>query len=222
MRHWLLLAGAFAVAVVLSKLLVEDVLGLEWTAVMDLLVADPGPASAGLIVLLLSVDIFLPVPSSVIMVLSGFLFGVVKGGMLALVGSLAGNYVGFELTRAFGRRAARWLVGDAQLEDMNRAFSRRGAMAIALSRPLPIVMETLSLVAGLSSMTRSTFLAASLVGTTPIAFVYAYAGVLSLETGTIVPAAVILVAVVTVTWVFVRPRLRARRRPSSSYVASPD
>jgi len=70
-------------------------------------------------------------------------------------------------------------------------------------------METMSLVAGLSGMGRSAFLLASFIGTTPIVLVYAYAGAFSRETGSLVPAAVILTAVSGVAWLWYRSRLAA-------------
>jgi uncharacterized membrane protein YdjX (TVP38/TMEM64 family) len=72
------------------------------------------------------------------------------------------------------------------------------------------VMETASVVAGLSRMPRSTFLLASLVGTAPIAVIYAYAGALSRQTGSLVPAVVILVAVAAASALWFRARLAAR------------
>ena len=62
-------------------------------------------------------------------------------------------------------------------------------------------------VAGLSTMKRSTFLVASLVGTAPIVFVYAYAGAVSRQTNSIVPAVVMLIAVAGFGWVVYRARM---------------
>ena len=84
---------------------------------------------------------------------------------------------------------ARWVKEDARFE---------------LSAP--VVMETMSVVAGLSTMRRATFLAASLAGTAPIVLVYAYAGAMSREVGSLLPAAVILVAVSGAGWLVYRSR----------------
>jgi uncharacterized membrane protein YdjX (TVP38/TMEM64 family) len=87
---------------------------------------------------------------------------------------------------------------------MERAFARHGALAIVASRPLPIVMETLSVAAGLSNMRRSTFLLASIVGTAPVVFLYAYAGAASLSAGTVLPAVLILAAILSGGWAIAR------------------
>ena len=142
------------------------------------------------------------------MVLSGAAFGVFWGGVLSLVGSIGGEWLGFEMVRRYGRRVSAALVGDDELARLESFFDRYGAAAIAMTRPLPIVMETMSVVAGLSRMRRTTFLAASLAGTAPIVFVYAFAGAKSREVGNLVPAVVMLVAVAGLGWLVYRSMSR--------------
>jgi len=204
MKRWLMLAVIVAAAVVTSKLLVEDLLGISLESTAGSWLANPGAGGALLIVVLLASDVFLPIPSSLIMVLSGAAFGVVGGAALALVGSIAGEWLGFELVRRYGRRLSARLIGEEEFVRFNRFFERHGAAAVLVTRPLPIVMETMSIVAGLSTMKRSVFLAASLAGTAPIVLVYAYAGAFSREAGTIVPAVVILAAVMAASWLWYR------------------
>lgn len=57
-------------------------------------------------------------------------------------------------------------------------------------------------------MSRGTFLLASLMGTAPVAAVYAYAGATARETGSLLPAAVFLIAITGVGWVVYRSRIR--------------
>ena len=100
-----------------------------------------------------------------------------------------------------------------------------GAAAIAVTRALPVVMETMSIVAGLSPMRRSTFLIASAIGTAPIVVVYAYAGAKSRETGSLVPAIVILMAVAAAGWIWYRASIGGdgfSRRSELSFSASRD
>jgi uncharacterized membrane protein YdjX (TVP38/TMEM64 family) len=204
MRRWVLLLVLVAGLVVGSKLLIEDVLGVPLEQIASAWLDAAGPGSAAAIVLLLAMDVFLPVPSSLIMVLSGAAFGVVWGALFSLVGSIGGEWLGFELVRRYGRRVSSAMVGDDELARLESFFERYGAAAIAMTRPLPIVMETMSVVAGLSRMSRSTFLAASFAGTAPIVFVYAYAGAKSRDVGTLVPAVVMLVAVAGLGWLIYR------------------
>jgi uncharacterized membrane protein YdjX (TVP38/TMEM64 family) len=77
-------------------------------------------------------------------------------------------------------------------------------------------METMGLVAGLSGMKRGAFLTGSLVGTGPIVLVYAWAGAFSREAGSVVPAAVMVVAVTGAGWLWYRTRLGPGRASSFS------
>jgi uncharacterized membrane protein YdjX (TVP38/TMEM64 family) len=206
MRRWFTLVALVAGAIIGSKLLLENVLGIDLEAMAAAWMADAGTGSAVAVVVLLGIDLFLPVPSSLVMVLSGATFGVVWGSALSLLGSVGGEWIGFELARRYGRGASRWIVDPDEIDMLERQFARHGAAAVAITRALPIVMETMSIVAGLSSMRRSTFLLASIVGTLPVVLIYAYAGAVSRRIGSIVPAVVILIAVAGVAWIWHRAR----------------
>ena len=225
MKRSLVLVLAVASVIVGGKLILENLMGLSIEGAVDAWLNDAGIGSAAIIVGLLAADVLLPVPSSVVMVLSGAAFGVFWGALLALTGSVLGEWLGFEMVRRFGRRASGVIAGDDELSELNDFFERHGAVAVMVTRPLPVVMETMSLVAGLSKMPRRTFLIASLVGTAPIVVIYAYAGAVSRQADSLVPAAVILVAVTGAAWLWWRARRRAlsgpaiattRRSPSSA------
>jgi uncharacterized membrane protein YdjX (TVP38/TMEM64 family) len=187
-----------------SRFFLEVLLALDIEGWVRQGMAEPGAGAAALILVLLSVDLLLPVPSSLVMVLSGVLFGVLGGGLLSLVGSLAGNFIGFELARAYGRTMALRFSGERQVDQMTTLFDRYGLATIVASRPLPILMETLSVVAGLSGLDRRRFLVASLAGTIPTVFAYSWAGAASIGMETVFAGLVVLVAVPAVFWVVFR------------------
>lgn len=206
MKHSILI-GSVVAFLILSKVLIENVLGINLEPLVDAWVVNAGLGSAATIVALLAVDLFLPIPSSVVMVLSGAAFGVLWGTVLSLVGSIGGAWFGFEIARRYGRRALAHLVGDDEIERLGRLFARHGAAAVAVTRGLPIVMETMSVAAGLSLMTRGTFLIMSFLGTAPIAWMYAYAGAVSRQVGSLVPGIAMIVAVGGLAWVVHRARM---------------
>jgi uncharacterized membrane protein YdjX (TVP38/TMEM64 family) len=213
MKRTIALIAIVAAFVVGSKLLIENALGINLEPWARSWMAGAGPAGAATVVGLLAADVFIPIPSSVIMILSGAAFGVWWGSILAFAGSVAGEWLGFELARRFGSAWASRFIGDARdVERMNAMLARHGAVAVAVTRPLPVVMETMSLVAGVSTMKRRTFLAASVVGTAPIVVVYAYAGAMSREMGSLLPAIVMLIAIGGAAMVW----YRASRPPSSA------
>jgi 3-dehydroquinate synthase len=209
MKRSIVLILSVAGAIVATKVLIENVIGVNLEPLVTSWLEQPGMSGAALIVGLLAADVFLPVPSSVIMVLSGAAFGVLWGSVFALTGSVLGEWAGFELVRRYGRRASGKLASEEELEEVNRFFEKHGALAVIVTRPLPVVMETMSLVAGLSRMRRSVFLLASLIGTAPIVVVYAYAGAVSRQVGSALPAIIILIAVAAAGWLWYRSRQSA-------------
>lgn len=207
MKRWIKLAAIVAGVVIASKLLVENVLGYSLGGVVESWVTHAGAGSAVTVITLLAVDLFLPVPSSLVMILSGAAFGVLWGSALSLVGSIGGEWLGFELVRRYGRPFSRRIVTDDEIRALDRVFARHGAAAIAVTRALPVVMETMSVVAGMSRMSRASFLVSSLLGTLPIVVVYAYAGAVSRQTGSLVPAVIILIAMAGGGWIWYRSRI---------------
>ena len=219
MKRWIALVVLVAAVIVASKLLVENVLGIPMEALASRWLNHAGYGTATLIVVLLAADVALPIPSSLVMVLSGAAFGVLWGSVVALVGSIAGEWIGFELVRRYGRGVSRGIVGADEFDRFSAFFERHGTLAVVLTRPLPVVMETMSLVAGLSGMSRAAFLGASLAGTAPIVVIYAYAGAVSRQVDSIVPAVVILVAVAACGYAWYRAKFAAEApgvRPEGS------
>ncbi len=206
---WLL--AAVAGAIIASKLILENVMGINLEAMAERWISSAGTGSAAVLVGLLAADLFLPIPSSLVMVLSGAAFGVAGGSALSLVGSVGGEWLGFELVRRYGVTASRRVVGDDELARMRAMMARHGAAAVVVTRALPVVMETMSVVAGLSAMSRWTFLASSLIGTLPVVVVYAYAGAVSRATSSVVPAVIMLIAVAGAAWVWYRARMAPER-----------
>ena len=191
-----------------GKLLIENVLGLSIEGWLRAELAHAGPGAAAAVIGLLIADIALPVPSSLVMVLSGAAFGTAGGTVVALVGSIGGEWLGFELARRYGRRVTSRLMADADIAELDGLFHAHGALAVMLTRALPVFMETMSLVAGLSAMPRRTFLWASLAGTAPVALAYAYAGAVARESGSLLPAGIFLVAITGLGWIVYRTRVR--------------
>lgn len=132
-----------------------------------------GAATVGLG--LLVSDVLLPVPSNVVMVMHGTLFGVVLGSALSLCGSVAATAFAFWLGRKGSPLLAR-VVSAPEQARAERLFARFGGYAIALSRPLPIVAETVALLAGTTSMRWPVLLAMATLGGLPPAVIYALAG----------------------------------------------
>lgn len=134
-----------------------------------------GLGAATLGVALLVVDVLLPVPSSLVMVAHGALFGVLPGTLLSLFGSTGAAVVGFWI----GRRGGQFLERLVPPEERKRAshlVERWGLLAIVVTRPIPLLAETVAIMAGASPLGWPGTVLAALAGSLPPAFLYALTG----------------------------------------------
>lgn len=134
---------------------------------------------------LLVADLFLPVPGTVVMSALGLIYGWVAGGLVAGLGSVLSGLLAYGLSAKLGRKAARWLAGDAGILEGERLFKGEpGGWIVALSRWMPVLPEVIACLAGISHMPLRRFLPALLIGSLPMGFVFAWIG----ETGEKSPA----------------------------------
>jgi uncharacterized membrane protein YdjX (TVP38/TMEM64 family) len=157
------------------------------------------PAAALIGVALLVVDVFLPVPSTLVMVAHGALFGLAGGALLSMIGSIAAALIGFAVGRA-GNGAVRRIVTPNEHARAGELLRRWGVLAIALTRPVPILAETVAILAGSSPLTwRQTALAAAAGSLVPsLAYAWAGAHASDVASQTLIFAG--LLAVTTVLW----------------------
>lgn len=174
MKRYLLIACAIAVFF-LAVFLAVEALGVP-------ILSDPSPwmrrggvLAATVGVGLLVADVLLPVPSSLVMVAHGALFGVFVGTLLSLAGSLGAGLFGFCLGRRGGRLLER-VMTRVERERADELLRRWGALAIIVTRPVPILAETVAIMAGASSMGVARVALVVLAGSLPPALVYALAG----------------------------------------------
>ena len=194
MKRYLLTVVALIVLFTVLFVIVEG-LGVP-------LLSDPMPwmkhggiLAASIGVGLLIADVVLPVPSSIVMVAHGALFGVWWGTMLSLVGSVGAAVFGFAIGRRGGRLLER-VVTPAERERASSILERWGTLAIIVTRPVPLVAETVAIMAGASSMNWRALIVASIAGSLPPALLYALTGaaVADLQNTALMFGVVLLVA----------------------------
>jgi uncharacterized membrane protein YdjX (TVP38/TMEM64 family) len=140
---------------------------------------------------LLVADVVLPVPSSAVMVAHGALFGVVGGTLLSVGGSMGATLVGFSLGRRGGPLLAR-LVPPEERARADYILSRWGGLALVLTRPVPLLAETVAIMAGASALGWRQAAVAAIVGSLPPALLYALSG----ATATAITSAVVVFGLV--------------------------
>jgi uncharacterized membrane protein YdjX (TVP38/TMEM64 family) len=147
---------------------------------------------------LLTVDVLLPIPSSLVMVTHGALFGLVLGTLISLLGSLCAAAVGYLVGRYFGATFTRWLPGEG--EQAYRLLREWGWLAIALTRPVPLLAETTVVMAGVTRMGWTTLFSASLVGSFPMSLLYAFTGATATRLDNIALAFALVIGVTGFFW----------------------
>jgi uncharacterized membrane protein YdjX (TVP38/TMEM64 family) len=192
-RYWLISAGMLLVF--LAAFVAVEAAGPAPLTDPDTWLKNAGPGTAALSVGLLVGDVFLPVPSSVLMIGNGALFGVVLGTTLSLLGSVGATALGFFL----GRRGApliERLATPAQKARADALLARWGALAIVITRPIPLLAETTAILAGASPLGWGRVLLAALGGAFPSCLLYALTGATSrsFESGALMFAFVLLIA----------------------------
>jgi uncharacterized membrane protein YdjX (TVP38/TMEM64 family) len=172
-RYWTI--AATILALFLTTYLLVEALDVRVLTDPRPSLRDAGWAGAVLGVFLLVADQFLPIPSSLVMVSLGALYGAPTAIVLALAGRVGMMTAGFAVGRAGGPLLERvvsvdeWARADALLR-------RWGALAVLASRPLPLLAETVAIVAGASSLRWSRALLAAALGSLPEAVAYSLAG----------------------------------------------
>jgi uncharacterized membrane protein YdjX (TVP38/TMEM64 family) len=201
-------AAATAFAVLLAGFVLIELLRPQ-------LLTDPspwmdrgGPVAAIVGVALLVADVAVPAPSSVVMVAHGALFGVVGGTLLSLLGGAGATLAAFAIGRR-SRGAVERRVRPDERERVRRGIERRGVLLLVVTRPVPLVAETVALVAGTTPMSWRKALLGGVLGNVVPAFVYAVAGS---HSGSLAEQGLVLVLVLLLSaglWALGRRRANA-------------
>ncbi|MGQ9583728.1 MAG: DedA family protein [Thermoplasmatota archaeon] len=158
---------------------------VEWG--IDLIIGGIDYLGYGGIVLFMALEsACVPIPSEVIMPLSGHLAwrgsmslaGTILAGSLgSMLGSLAAYFIGFKLGRPFLERYGKYMfIRKGDLERAEAWFARYGGKATFISRMLPVIRTFISLPAGIGKMEIKTFTLYSFVGSIPWCAFLAYLG----------------------------------------------
>jgi uncharacterized membrane protein YdjX (TVP38/TMEM64 family) len=170
-----LLLPALLLILVLSALLlpVESIISAiqNWAEVNE--------SSAVLIVaacIALGTLIFLP--TSLITMLAGFLFGLAPGFLVAWIGGMIASVIAFWISRSFARS---WIERKIQRNTIfiaiDRAIQRKGFLVVLLTRLVMVLpYPALNYSHGLTGVSLKDYLAATAIGAIPPVFLFTYLG----------------------------------------------
>lgn len=181
MRPWVVLTVLLLVLILGPFFLFEQ----RMTSVVDRLVVPHAskPAVAAAIVSLLALDVFLPVPSSILSTAAGALLGFAAGLLASTVGMSLGCTLAYGLSRRFGPSLVQRFVTAGELQEVAARFRGSADWAVAMMRPIPVLAEASALFAPVAGMPFPRYLLVTTLANLGISAVYAAAGAHALRIG---------------------------------------
>jgi len=114
--------------------------------------------SVWFIIVILSTDILLPIPSSMISTMGGWKLDPLAASCASLVGMTISAILGYWLARSFGAPLARRLSRDSDLERARRINDRFGPGMLFITRGVPVLAEASVLLTGIHGLSWRRFL----------------------------------------------------------------
>jgi len=136
---------------------------------------------------LLALDVFLPVPSSIVATAAGVLLGLWNGAAVVWAGLMAGCVLGYAVG-VRGSGAARRLVGAESLARAEMLARDYGDLTLVLCRPVPVLAEASVMFAGVMRAPFLRFAWLTATSNLGIALGYAAFGAFSLRLDSFVVA----------------------------------
>lgn len=184
-------------------------------AVESWLHATRDPATIALaVVSLLTVDLLLPIPSSLISTYAGAQLGILPAALASWLGMTLGAAIGFFFARQFGIVAAQRFASQSDLELSRDLATRYGPAILVLARALPVLAEASVLALGVMGLSWRRFWPPVLLSNFGLALGYAAFGAWAREREAVFAALVASVAAPVLALLVARLLLRGRQATS--------
>ncbi len=172
-KWFFLLASPFLCILIPFVLLEERMTGLFHEALTSGL---ENGGLAGLIVLFLASDVFLPIPSSIVSTASGALLGFAGGALACWLGMSLACLIGYGVGSAAGTPVVRRIVGDAEFQKAEWLSQRYGPLFLIMLRAVPVLAEASVMTAGMTRMPVRVFLIMTGLSNLGVSLMYAGIG----------------------------------------------
>ncbi|MEZ4847332.1 MAG: VTT domain-containing protein [Bacteroidia bacterium] len=173
MTRFLLIAIFFALLTLIYGVMVW--LDIPLLQQPDQVLKEPSLSTFGLSLILLAADTFLPTPSSLVLLADGYIFGMFKGTVIGVLGLMIGNALGF-LAARYGNQWLEKKFPSEKRGSSQKFLDRWGFLALAISRPVPVLAESILLLTGTTKMTFWNAMFSCFVGTVPFVLFYVAVG----------------------------------------------
>ena len=121
--------------------------------------------------------LLVPIPSEIVLLAAGMIWGFWIGGIMGIIGSMAAGILCFYVSRKGGRPLAQKFVGESALEMADNLIEKYGTGAIIVARFLPFVaFDPISYASGLVDMDSKKYAFGTFIGSIPRAFFYSWLG----------------------------------------------
>jgi uncharacterized membrane protein YdjX (TVP38/TMEM64 family) len=118
-----------------------------------------------------------PIPSELVQVVGGLIFGFSLGSILSLIGIMITSFIGYTIAVRGGAPVIAAAIGEENVTAMERFISKYGIWAMIIGRGIPFIpFDLLTYGAGLVKMHKRDFVIGTLIGTIPRSIFYAYIG----------------------------------------------
>ena len=155
------------------------------------------------------VQAFVPfIPSSILTMSGGYVFGIVSGTIYSLIGVTISSIIVFLIARKLGRSFFRKIISKKELEHFDVFFKKRGDISILLARSIPMLFprDVVSVAAGLTQIKLRHYVIFSILGFIPNLFILALFGErLSKGINPATIAVLVLIVLVVLGYLFRHP-----------------
>ena len=129
------------------------------------------------IVIMAIQGLIIPIPSEILLLATGLAWGLIGGGIMGIIGSMAAALLCFYLSKKGGRPLVKKFVGEKAINLADNFIHKYGMGAIILTRLLPLIpFDPISYTSGLVNIDTKKYIIGTLIGSIPRAFFYSWLG----------------------------------------------
>jgi uncharacterized membrane protein YdjX (TVP38/TMEM64 family) len=153
-------------------------------------------------------DIFLPVPSSIIMYTNGYVLGAIGGALLSWISVMAGAIIAYY--------TGRYISCGLKSEKDERAaaiLNKYGAMSIIITRGIPVLSESICFVCGYNRISFKNYFFLNAIGYIPVCLIHSICGRAGYEKNMFLISFGCSIAVSALFWFAGKKYLRAKLLP---------
>ncbi|MHA2036734.1 MAG: TVP38/TMEM64 family protein [Promethearchaeota archaeon] len=121
--------------------------------------------------------LFVPLPSELILLAAGMIWGIYLGGLMGVIGSMVAALLCYYVSRRGGRPLAEKFVGAKAINLADNFIHKYGTSAIIIARFLPFVaFDPISYASGIVDLNIKKYSLGTFIGSIPRAFFYSFLG----------------------------------------------